>query len=111
MSVNQPPSRGVDDDLTSEPETAGASATRDVLGSVGDWFFRDRRSGRIVVIQLPNLACGSGSRPSRSAAWGRLQPWLLTRERQAARPLGAPAYPVSKKLAPGPLAASRLTSG
>ena len=56
MSVNQPPSRGVDDDLTSEPKAAGASTTRDVLGSVGDWLFRDRRSGRIVVVQLPNLA-------------------------------------------------------
>jgi hypothetical protein len=56
MSVNGPPSHAVEEDVTPEPKTTGGGPSRRLLGSAGDWLFRDRRSGRIVVIHFPNLA-------------------------------------------------------
>ena len=32
------------------------SRTRTTIRSIVDWWFRDRRTGRIVVAQVPNLA-------------------------------------------------------
>jgi hypothetical protein len=54
--LNEPPSGDVEDDMTPGPKATPSSASRGGLASVGDWLFRDRRSGRMVVIQVPNLA-------------------------------------------------------
>ena len=50
------PSSPSDGPRLGEPRTAGTARNRVTLRSAFDWFFRDRRSGRIVVAHVPNLA-------------------------------------------------------
>ncbi|MCU1485156.1 MAG: conserved rane protein of unknown function [Actinomycetia bacterium] len=37
------------------PVTSTRTAHRATLGRAFDWLFRDRRTGKVVVIQVPNL--------------------------------------------------------
>ena len=52
-----PSNHSSDRGFASQPHAPGGEAApRSRLGSVVDWFFLDRRSGRIVVAHAPNLA-------------------------------------------------------
>jgi hypothetical protein len=53
-STPQPSTHAADDAAAPPPRDGDPSPHR--LRSILDWFFRDRRSGRIVVAHFPNLA-------------------------------------------------------
>jgi len=54
--VAHPPSGPIDERPSQELGETGVAVDRTKLRSVFDWFFRDRRTGRILVAHIPNLA-------------------------------------------------------
>ena len=55
-NVAQPPSGPVDERRFEEPDASSVATGRSRLRSLLDWFFRDRRTGKILIVHVPNLA-------------------------------------------------------
>lgn len=46
----------MDERRSEEPGEASVATGRSSLRSLVDWFFRDRRTGKILIVHVPNLA-------------------------------------------------------
>jgi hypothetical protein len=53
--VTQLPSEPTDELRSQEPSETGVAGDRSTLHSAFDWFFLDRRTGRILIAHVPNL--------------------------------------------------------
>lgn len=56
LNVARPPSGPMDERRSEEPGEASVATGRSSLRSLVDWFFRDRRTGKILIVHVPNLA-------------------------------------------------------
>jgi hypothetical protein len=53
--VSRPPPRPIDDRQSRESAEASTPVGGTKLRSLFDWFFRDRRTGKILIAHVPNL--------------------------------------------------------